>query len=142
MCTGLLAACTCNHYQVLRWTTRCADQCLFPSNHLQRVDFQCSGCDALDQEILELEIAAQARVREAAREINRMSAWVQRRSWMRMSEAEVEALRRMSVAEQTEKEMIIKGELERDVERVVEEWRARMEGARVHPEDWRDVAWL
>ena len=77
MCTGLLAACICNHYQVLRWTTRCAENCLFPSNHLQRVDFQCGGCDALDQEILELEMAAQARVREAARETNRAGAWAQ-----------------------------------------------------------------
>jgi hypothetical protein len=139
MCTGLLAACICNHYQVLRWTTRCAENCLFPSNHLQRVDFQCSGCDALDQEILELEIAAQARVREAARETNRAGAWAQRRSRMRMSEAEMEALRRMLVAEQTGKEKVIKGELERDMQRAVVEWRVRMEGARVRPEDWRDV---
>jgi len=128
MCTGLLAACTCSHYQVLHWTTRCAKNCLFPSNHLQRVDFQCGDCDALDQEILQLEIAAQARVREAARETNRVGAWEQRRSWMRFSEAEMEALRRMLVAEQEEKERVIKGELERDVQRVVEEWRVRMEG--------------
>lgn len=55
-----------------------------------------------------------------------------------MSEAEREALRRMLVAEQIEKEKIIAGELERNVERVVEEWRVRMEGARVCPEDRRD----
>ena len=139
MCTGLLASCICNHYQVLRWTTRCAENCLFPCNHLQRVDFQCSGCDALDQEILELEIAAQARVRDAARETNRVGAWEQRRSWMRLSEAQMEALRRLLVAEQTAKEMVIKRDLERDVQRAVEEWRVRMEGARVRPEDRRDA---
>lgn len=56
-----------------------------------------------------------------------------------MSEAEAEALRRMLVAEQTGKEKAIKGELERDMQRAVVEWRVRMERARVRPEDWRDV---
>jgi hypothetical protein len=138
MCTGLLARCICNHYQVLRWTTRCSENCLFPSNRLQRVDFQCSGCDAFDQEILELEIAAQARVRDAAAETNKAGAWAQRRSWMRLSDAEKEALRHMAVAEQTEKEKVIAGELERDVGKVVEKWRVRLELVLVRPEDRRN----
>lgn len=138
MCTGLLAICICNHYQVLRWATRCGENCLLPSKRLQRVDFQCSGCDALDQEILELGIAAQARVRDAAKETNAKGAWMQRRSRMWFSEAEREALRRMSVAEQTEKEKAIEEELERDVQRAVEEWRARMEPLMVHLEDGDD----
>jgi hypothetical protein len=84
---------------------------------------------------LELEIEARVRVREAARETNRVGAWEQRRSGVRMSETEREALRGMLTTEQLEKEKVIAGELERDVERVIEEWRVRLQPARVRRED-------
>ncbi len=137
MCTGLLAICICNHYRVMNWATRCAENCRYPNNRLQRVDFQCSECDALDQRILELEIAAEARVREAAHETNRTGAWAQRRTWMIHSEVEREALRRMLVAEQTEKEKVIAAELEKAVDKLVEEWRARMDDMLVRPQERR-----
>jgi len=57
---------------------------------------------------------------------------------MRLSDAEKEALRYMAVAEQTEKEKVIAGELERDVGKVVEKWRVRLELVLVRPEDRRN----
>lgn len=76
-------------------------------------------------------MAAEGRIREAARETNRAGT---RELYRRgpLSSAEMQALRRTLLAVQLEKEKLITRELERDMERVTEEWRIRLEEARVH----------
>lgn len=74
MCSGLRASCICGHYSVLKYTFRCSSLCNIPAGPVQRVDFQCSSCDARDQEILELNIETSIKMRKIGEQFNEAEA--------------------------------------------------------------------
>jgi hypothetical protein len=78
MCTGLVGACVCRHYTPLRWTSRCDKNCDLPRGHVQRVPFQCTGCDACEQEILDVEVESEAGLGQVESIFARMRAEMQR----------------------------------------------------------------
>lgn len=162
MCTGLLALCTCTHYQVLRYTTLCPlaisanpstapTPCALPTGRIQRTEFQCSGCDACDQAILNLAIDKDVALRrieadferkraQAGRELEEESEIV-RKFWLVGSLDDGQAERRIVVAEERERKVVegalreMEGDEERleivfggEVERIAREWEGRLRG--------------
>jgi hypothetical protein len=158
MCTGILAICICSHRQVQRWTTRCAKQCRFPSNHIQYVSFQCSECDILDQSLLQLSISKSSRLkacREATEEkwkrrsheafLEKQELWEAWDGGLLSREERARRERDVSILLRVEKEELKEecgerlGEIEEDVEKRIKrlkwEWELRLRLADMMTED-------